>query len=148
VLINGGILPPIPPWVGKVFSSPIFSPVHTLVGSLTYSRRGLKTMIAKDAILTDDFVSNARSQGKRFSKLVMSVGAGGPPQFEPFNVPTTVLWGDHDPAFPVKQANALANAIPSAVVKLVPGVGHMPQNEAPDVFATMFVEAIQTSKPA
>jgi pimeloyl-ACP methyl ester carboxylesterase len=148
VLINGGILPPIPPWLGKLLSSPFFSPIHTLFGAASYSRRGIKTMIATDSILTDDFVNNARLQGKHFSNLVMSISAAGPLQFEPFSVPTTVLWGDHDPAFPVKQANALAKAIPSAIVKLVPGVGHMPQLEAPDTFADMFVEAIAVKNTA
>lgn len=138
VLINGGILPPIPAWVGKVLSSAIFTPVHSLVGAGMYSRRGLRTMIATESIMTDEFVENARVQGKHFTKLVMGVGSSGPPDFRRFDVPTTVLWGDADPAFPVKMANELCAAIPGATVKLVRGAGHMPQNEAPDAFAEAF----------
>ncbi len=39
--------------------------------------------------------------------------------------PTTIVWGDQDPIFSPRHAEALAAAIPHARVELVPGMGHV-----------------------
>jgi pimeloyl-ACP methyl ester carboxylesterase len=45
--------------------------------------------------------------------------------------PTLVLWGDKDRMAPPKEAAALAQAIPGARVRALPGVGHLPMMEEP-----------------
>lgn len=51
------------------------------------------------------------------------------------DVPTLLIWGDHDRMFPKQHALAYQKLIPGAKVVIVPQCGHVPQIEKPDVFA-------------
>ena len=50
------------------------------------------------------------------------------------DVPTLLIWGDHDRAFPKEYALAYQKAIPGAKLVIVPECGHVPQIEKPDAF--------------
>jgi pimeloyl-ACP methyl ester carboxylesterase len=50
-------------------------------------------------------------------------------------VPTLVLCGEADPVTPVKRHSFMADLIPGAVLRVLPGVGHYPSLEAPDATA-------------
>ena len=50
------------------------------------------------------------------------------------DVPTTVLWGDCDPFFPVREGRRIAAAIPGAKLELIEGAGHFLPTERPDAF--------------
>ena len=50
------------------------------------------------------------------------------------DVPTLLIWGDHDRAFPKDYALAYQKAIPGAKLVIVPECGHVPQIEKPDAF--------------
>ncbi len=50
-------------------------------------------------------------------------------------VPTLVVHGSEDQAFPVEKAEALRDAIPGAELVVIPGAGHTPNSEAPELFA-------------
>lgn len=52
-------------------------------------------------------------------------------------VPTLVLWGEHDQWVPVEQGRELADRIPGAELRAVPGAGHLVPHDAP---ATVAVE--------
>jgi len=49
-------------------------------------------------------------------------------------VPTLVICGQNDTGFLVAAAHELAAEIPGAVLEMVPGAGHSPQIERPEVF--------------
>jgi pimeloyl-ACP methyl ester carboxylesterase len=51
------------------------------------------------------------------------------------DVPTLLIWGDHDRMFPKEHALAYQQLIPGAKVVIIPECGHVPQLEKPDVFA-------------
>ncbi|MET0128055.1 MAG: alpha/beta hydrolase [Solirubrobacterales bacterium] len=53
-------------------------------------------------------------------------------------VPVKVIWGELDRLCPVSGAEQLAERLPAAEIAVLPGVGHTPQVEAPD----LVVEAI------
>jgi pimeloyl-ACP methyl ester carboxylesterase len=53
-------------------------------------------------------------------------------------VPTLVVWGMEDSVFPVQHAISAAGAIPDAILKVLPKIGHVPQVEA----ATVLSQAI------
>jgi pimeloyl-ACP methyl ester carboxylesterase len=57
--------------------------------------------------------------------------------FGDITVPTLVLWGEHDRWIPVSQGRELANLIPGAQFRVIPGADHLVQHDAP---ATMAVE--------
>lgn len=51
------------------------------------------------------------------------------------DVPTLLLWGDHDRMFPQEHALVYQQAIPGAKLVIVPQCGHLPHIEKPDAFA-------------
>lgn len=46
--------------------------------------------------------------------------------------PVAILWGEADPWIPLARGRALQGLIPRASFETLPGVGHLPQLEAPD----------------
>jgi pimeloyl-ACP methyl ester carboxylesterase len=58
------------------------------------------------------------------------------------NIPTLLIWGEHDAIAPRSRAEALLNLLPNARLEVIPGVGHLPQQEAPDaLLALLLAEA-------
>lgn len=51
--------------------------------------------------------------------------------------PTLVVWGDHDPFFPLAQGRRLADAIPGARLAVLAGCGHFLPEEAPREYAQL-----------
>ncbi len=49
-------------------------------------------------------------------------------------VPTLVIAGEHDALTPPDEARAMADAIPDAVFRAIPGAGHVSNLENPDAF--------------
>ena len=48
-------------------------------------------------------------------------------------MPTLVVWGGSDAIFPLANARPRADAQPGARLEVLPGVGHLPQQELPDL---------------
>jgi pimeloyl-ACP methyl ester carboxylesterase len=48
------------------------------------------------------------------------------------DVPTLILWGSEDRLVPVRLGRRLARTLPRAELVVLPGVGHVPQFEAPE----------------
>lgn len=46
--------------------------------------------------------------------------------------PVTVIWGEDDPWIPLERGRLLHAKLPAAGLSVLPGVGHMPQLEAPE----------------
>lgn len=55
-------------------------------------------------------------------------------------VPVTVIWGDADRLCVPAGADELSELLPHATVTMLPGVGHTPQVEAPDVVVEAIAE--------
>jgi pimeloyl-ACP methyl ester carboxylesterase/putative sterol carrier protein len=51
--------------------------------------------------------------------------------------PTLVLWGEDDRLVPVRLGQRLAEEMPACRLEVLPGVGHVPQFEVPEVTADM-----------
>jgi len=47
--------------------------------------------------------------------------------------PTSIVHGDQDPVYPLGHGEALAAAIPGAVLHVVPGMGHVLPEEVADL---------------
>jgi len=63
------------------------------------------------------------------------------------DVPTLVIWGDHDRAFPKEHALAFQQAIPGAKLVIIPKCGHVPQIEKPDEFVAALESFIGAPPP-
>lgn len=50
--------------------------------------------------------------------------------------PTLIVWGEHDRVIPAAHGMSAIAKLPDALLKLVAGVGHVPQVEAPEKVAT------------
>lgn len=55
-------------------------------------------------------------------------------------VPVTVMWGEYDDAWPIDVQRDLAGALRAEAVE-IPGVGHSPNAEAPDLLADLLLRA-------
>jgi pimeloyl-ACP methyl ester carboxylesterase len=55
-------------------------------------------------------------------------------------VPVNVIWGELDRLCPIAGADELAEAVPHAQIAVLPGVGHTPQVESPDVVVGAIAE--------
>ena len=53
------------------------------------------------------------------------------------DIPTLVVWGDHDHILPFSHLGAATAALPRAESHVFPSTGHMPQIERPDEFAAV-----------
>ncbi|MEI7548092.1 MAG: alpha/beta hydrolase [Actinomycetota bacterium] len=60
------------------------------------------------------------------------------------DVPSLVVWGDRDRFTAPDYGRRLSNAIPGARFVEIPGVGHFPHIEAPEVFAQTVAEFLQS----
>jgi pimeloyl-ACP methyl ester carboxylesterase len=49
--------------------------------------------------------------------------------------PVAIVWGERDRLLPVRHAHDAARAFPDATVRIMPGIGHSPNWEAPDALA-------------
>jgi pimeloyl-ACP methyl ester carboxylesterase len=55
-------------------------------------------------------------------------------------VPVSVIWGEADRLCPADGAELLAERLPHARIEMLPGIGHTPQIEAPDVVVAAIAE--------
>ncbi|HEY6928933.1 MAG TPA: alpha/beta hydrolase [Thermoanaerobaculia bacterium] len=55
--------------------------------------------------------------------------------WQKFQVPTLVIWGLDDRLLPVAEGHRLASLIPGAKLVVLPGAGHLPQEEQPEAFS-------------
>jgi pimeloyl-ACP methyl ester carboxylesterase len=58
-------------------------------------------------------------------------------------LPVMLLWGDQDSVTPLEQAHDLQTLLPQATLTLLPGVGHIPQIEDPDMFNNALLKALR-----
>jgi pimeloyl-ACP methyl ester carboxylesterase len=64
------------------------------------------------------------------------------------DVPTLLVWGDHDRLFPIEHAQAFQKAIPGAKLVVIPKCGHVPQIEKPDEFVAALEDFFAARKKA
>jgi pimeloyl-ACP methyl ester carboxylesterase len=67
--------------------------------------------------------------------VARSLAEQAPPASGRVPVPTTVLWPEHDPLFPVTWSDRLGDFFDDARLQLLPGSGHFSPLEAPAAFA-------------
>jgi pimeloyl-ACP methyl ester carboxylesterase len=66
------------------------------------------------------------------------VSRGGAP------IPTLIIWGADDSWVPLSAGEALRNALPSATYVVLPGLGHVPFEEDPELFTRAMREWLAT----
>lgn len=78
--------------------------------------------------------SAARWRSARATTRRWYAGGWPPTRWEALDLPTLLVWGEEDRVVPVKSARGIMRRLPSARLVTLPGVGHVPQVEAPEEF--------------
>lgn len=63
-------------------------------------------------------------------------------------MPMLVVWGDRDTVVPVRHAENARRALPRARVEVLPGVGHFPHEEQPEVFTDLLLDFVRNTEPS
>lgn len=104
--------------------------------------RSFRQSVSNQAVVTEAAVDRywelLRYPGNRAATLKRFSGVRTP--FKPaelarITMPTLILWGDEDKLIPVGDAQFFAQGIKNSRVKIFPGVGHIPHEEAADLSA-------------
>ncbi len=61
-------------------------------------------------------------------------------RYKNIKIPTLILWGEDDVSIRIRMAYRLHRALPNSQLKILKGIGHMPQEEKPKVV----IDAIRT----
>ena len=62
-------------------------------------------------------------------------------------IPTLIVWGDHDHIIPVAQGRATHEAIPGSRLEIFEHAGHFPHCEQPDRFSKVLIDFMDTTDP-
>lgn len=101
--------------------------------------RSLRQTVANEDVVTDAAIDRywelLRYPGNRAATAARFASAQEP--FAPtalatLKTPTLIIWGQRDSLIPVQSGGWLAKRIPSARFEVLPGIGHIPMEEAPD----------------
>ncbi|GAB4122514.1 MAG: alpha/beta fold hydrolase [Roseiflexaceae bacterium] len=130
--------PPIAALVGM----PLFGfalSVYTTDPSLV--RTGLGMVIRRDQWITpavlEGYAAPLRVRGNALSQVWQARSPKDGPLAVPHHLsqiaaPTLLIWGEHDPIFPLEHGQRLTQLLPHAQLITIGGVGHLPYEEAAD----------------
>jgi pimeloyl-ACP methyl ester carboxylesterase len=113
-------------------------------------RMSLEPAYAKASTMTDQLLTRyqdlMRAPGVRralIARLEQSTLQDPNPTLANIKVPTLLLWGEQDAMIPVANADDYLRALPNARLVRMPGIGHLPQEEAPAVSALTVHQFLQ-----
>jgi len=82
----------------------------------------------------EGMIQSTSPAGVSGAAAAMRDRADSTPDLPQLNVPTLVIHGEEDQLIPHAEATAMAAAIPEAELMIIPGAGHMPNLEKPEIF--------------
>ena len=132
------------PW-GSAFFDHVGRHVDAFVGLPPHIHRAVVEAYIKGAIVNDidseDFKKlvgpwlSEEGRGsfyRQFAQADEKYTAEMEPLFGAIRCPVKIIWGEDDPWIPLARGKALHALVPQAAFETLPGVGHLPQLEAPD----------------
>jgi pimeloyl-ACP methyl ester carboxylesterase len=105
---------------------------------------GLQSSFADPTLATEDMITRytelSRAPGHRdiLAQLLQGFRVRNfatPERLAPLTTPTLIIQGSEDQLVPMSAAEAFRDAIPGAQLVILDGVGHIPQEEAPEASA-------------
>ncbi|PJI86395.1 pimeloyl-ACP methyl ester carboxylesterase [Yoonia maricola] len=133
------------PW-GSAFFDHVGRHVDAFIGLPPHIHEAVVRAYIKGALVSDiapqDFAElagpwltdNGRvSFYRQFAQADEQYTAEVEPLFGDMRCPVQILWGEDDPWIPLDRGRALHGLMPDAGFETMPGVGHLPQLEAPDL---------------
>ncbi len=64
-------------------------------------------------------------------------------QLKVISVPALVVAGEQDKLIPIETAREMADLIPGSKIEIIPGTGHMPMMESPDLLSKVLLDFIK-----
>jgi pimeloyl-ACP methyl ester carboxylesterase len=131
---------PLPPFV-----------VRTAIGA-AYRQLGFASPGNADPVVVRTFGAHYRS----FAEVRRMIETGrrllpeltSPYRLAKVTVPVLLIWGEGDKMLPPRGAQLVLDALPQASHYLLPGCGHCPQVEQPDVVVDLLKKFDHTASPA
>ncbi len=138
----------LPPFVTLSQSPRLTGALARLIGPERVVSQVLRTIVYDpDAITDEQIAAYARGLGSREAvRAAMEVGRSIVPEdldmisrrYREIDVPTFLLWGEHDPVVPLWVGRRLDDELPDARLVVLDACGHLPQEERPDVSLAAF----------
>ncbi|MBP7688797.1 MAG: alpha/beta hydrolase [Thermoflexales bacterium] len=135
VLVDGGNIVDANGCLRALFRVPgVNNLIFGLGRRIGYSTRSLKLAIKDEALLTPDFIANARAASHGFVAAMKQIGLSSTPSLRTPTCPTLVVWGEADRLSLPVAGKQIAAEIPGAKFNLIPNAAHLPQIEQPAAF--------------
>lgn len=101
-------------------------------------RMTLAPAYADQSVMTDslatryhDFLLAPGARDAMMDRMRQTVLTDPVPRLQGIQAPTLLLWGEEDAMIPISNAQDYLNAMPNAQLVRLPGLGHLPFEEAP-----------------
>jgi pimeloyl-ACP methyl ester carboxylesterase len=125
------------PFILRALLGPPLGPLLWSIRADGWIRRGISATAARPVDVPDDVVAGVRAITYRTFRTVARrytayiTDRSVPERLAALEVPVLVIFGDSDPRWDPSSAHQY-DAVPSARIELLPGVGHLPPFEAPE----------------
>ena len=129
--------------------------VATFLTNPRFTRRLLQKFIADPARATDawiavyrrplDVAGSTAAVGQWLPELIapaVPAASENPAAYAALTMPIVLIWGREDTITPLAQAERLKTLAPHATLKVLDGVGHIPQIEDAERFRAALLEAV------
>jgi pimeloyl-ACP methyl ester carboxylesterase len=144
VVVSGPVYPlKLPPYV-SLMRKPGLGRLLALSAPPRWAlRAGLRGIVHDPASVTPELVDGYRApllSSERRGWIVQAARQLSPradahalvPRYPELDAPLLALWGEEDPVVPAHFAERLARAVPRGEAVVLPRVGHLPPEEAPE----------------
>jgi pimeloyl-ACP methyl ester carboxylesterase len=137
VMVNGGVIPDVPPLARFLGSVPVAGKLlFDRISTSTVSKSSMEGVIEVKSILTPQFMNSVEANRRALSRLMRSMSTSSIPKTQNPAIPIMLLWGEADTVTPLRVAEYIKKSLPGAQLSPISGTGHLPQIEAPEVFAS------------
>jgi pimeloyl-ACP methyl ester carboxylesterase len=132
------------PAVLRILLAPPFGPLLWSRRSDAMIRKGMSATCARPVDIPDDLVADMRRIAYRAFRMVLRSNTAYiaersvPERLAALDIPVLVIFGAADPRWEPSSAHRY-DAVPTARVELLPGVGHMPMFEATETVSKLLL---------
>ena len=151
VLVNTTFLPDFhPPPYWRIFIAPLLG--DFIIVRLNFFYHGLPILLqaARNPIIRSIYAQPFKQISTRRTVLTLERLKGYRPlmesvvkQLSKLQVPTLILWGHPDPYFRATELERLKSFFNKVTVKKIPGAGHFPQEDAPEIITKELIDFIK-----
>lgn len=150
IMCNGGVIPVVPPLARTLAQMPIMGRfLFHRISKSTLSKSNLESVIRVQSVLTPQFYAQVRANQPSLRRLMQALTVSTIPSERIPAIPVLLLWGEEDSISPLVVAKHIQNEIPGAQLAPIAETGHLPQVEAPEVFASqvrLFLRNLQRGR--